>query len=167
MKKHIANVLTGSRILFSIILLFLPIFSFWFYALYLACGLSDMADGAIARKMNCESKFGSWFDTVADFVFLISAFIKIAPELKAPNWIYIWVCVIAVIKAVNIISGFVCQKKLVSEHTLMNKITGLLLFVLPLTLNYIDIKYSAAVVCAAASFAAIQEGHYIRTGKEV
>ena len=167
MKKHIANILTGSRILFSIILLFLPVFSFWFYALYLACGLTDMIDGTVARKLKTESEFGSRLDTVADFIFAAAAFVKLAPELKAPKWLIIWVCVVAVIKVINIISGFVCQKKFISEHTLMNKITGLLLFILPLTLGFIELKYSGAVVCAIATFAAIQEGHYIRKGKEV
>lgn len=167
MKKHIANILTGSRILFSIALLFMPVFSFWFYALYLACGLTDMIDGTVARKTKTESEFGSRFDAVADFIFAVSAFIKIAPKLEVKNWLFIWVCVIAVIKVINIVSGFVCQKKFVCEHTVMNKTTGLLLFLLPLTLTFIEFKYSGAVVCAVATFAAIQEGHYIRTGKEV
>ncbi len=167
MKKHIANILTGSRILFSIVLLFLPVFSFWFYAVYLVCGLTDMADGTVARKLDAESEFGSRLDTVADFIFAVSAFVKIVPETEVPKWMIIWVCLIAVIKAINIISGFVCRKKFVSEHTIMNKITGLLLFLLPLTLSFIELKHSGAVVCAVATFAAVQEGHYIRTGKEV
>jgi hypothetical protein len=41
-----------------------------------------------------------------------------------------------------------------------------LLFALPLTLNFIELRYSAVVVCVIATFAAIQEGHFIRTGKE-
>ena len=158
MKKHIANILTGSRVLFSIVLLFLPVFSFWFYALYLDCGLTDMTDGTVARKLNAQSEFGSRFDTVADFIFVVAAFVKIVPETEIPKWIFIWVCVIEVIKVINIISGFVCQKKFVSEHTVMNKITGLLLFLLPLTLSVIELKYSGAVVCAVATFAAIHKG---------
>lgn len=65
----------------------------------------------------------------------------------------------------NIISGFVLQKKLVTVHSVMNKITGGLLFVLPLTAGFIDLRYSAAIVSAIAVFAAVQEGHYIRTGR--
>lgn len=49
-------------------------------------------------------------------------------------------------------------------HSIMNKITGILLFVLPLTIRIIDLKCSTAIICAIATFAAIQEGHYIRTG---
>ena len=48
----------------------------------------------------------------------------------------------------------------------MNKVTGLLLFLLPLTVTVIDLKYSGAFVSAAATAAAIQEGYLIkREGK--
>ena len=58
------------------------------------------------------------------------------------------------------------QKRLVAVHSVINKITGLFLFILPLTLSIIDLKYSGAFVCALATFSAIQEGHFIRTNKE-
>ncbi len=73
---------------------------------------------------------------------------------------------IAVIKAVNLISGYVTRKKIVVLHTIMNKVTGILLFVLPLTLKIIDLKYSGAIASAVATFAAIQEGYMIRTEKQ-
>ena len=41
------------------------------------------------------------------------------------------------------------------------------LFILPLTLTMINLKYIGAFVCAAATFAAIQEGHYIRSGSDI
>ena len=48
----------------------------------------------------------------------------------------------------------------------MNKMTGWLLFVLPLTLVFIDLRYSAAGVCMVATAAAIQEGFivWVRSG---
>ena len=49
-----------------------------------------------------------------------------------------------------------------AEHTVMNKITGFMLFILPFTLPFIDLTYSGGLVCAAAIFAAVQEGHLIR-----
>ena len=66
---------------------------------------------------------------------------------------------------INIVSGFIMQKRFVMLHTVMNKVTGLLLFVLPLTLPFVEIKYAAIPVCAVATFAAIQEGYFVRTGK--
>ena len=57
------------------------------------------------------------------------------------------------------------RKEFVAVHSVMNKVTGILLFLLPLTLQALDFKYTGTAVCTVASFAAVQEGHYIRTGK--
>ena len=161
-----ANVITGSRILCSFGILFCLPLSPAFYTLYVVAGFSDMIDGAVARRTGSVSRFGSLFDTAADFVFVAVCLIKLLPILAIPRWLYFWIAAVALIKAINIASGYVVRKRLVTPHTLMNKITGALLFALPLTLSVIDLRCSAAVVCVAATAAAIQEGHLIRTGKE-
>ena len=159
-----ANLITCIRIICSIALLFCPVFSPAFYALYITAGASDMADGVVARKTGTVSEFGSKLDTAADFVLVVVCLIKLIPALQVPAWLIVWIFVIAFIKAINLISGYVLRKKIVILHTIMNKVTGILLFVLPLTLTFLDLKYSGAIVSAAATFAAIQEGHLIRTG---
>lgn len=122
-------------------------------------------DGTIARKLGTESEFGSKFDTIADIVFVVAAAYKMFPVMEIPKGIWIWIGVIALIKIINIISGFVVEKQFVSVHTVANKITGLLVFLLPLTMAVVELRYSALVVCMVATFAAIQEGHIIRIGK--
>ena len=159
----IANTITFCRILFSILMLFFPAFSGSFYACYIIAGITDMIDGTVARKLGTSSQFGEKLDTVADFVFVAAALFKLLPVMKISMTIWIWTGLIAVIKLINIISGFVVQKRFVTVHSLANKITGAVLFVLPLTLSLIDVSYSAIFVCLAATFAAIQEGHIIRS----
>lgn len=161
--KNIADIITASRIIFSIAILFFPPLSPMFYLLYGTAGVTDMTDGTVARKTNTVSAFGAKFDTIADFIFVSVCLIKLIPKLNVPVWLYIWIAVIALIKVSNIISGVVMNKKLTAVHSVMNKVTGALLFLLPFTISFIDFKYSAAAVCIAATFAAIQEGHYIRT----
>ena len=158
-----ANIITGIRILCSIALLFCPVFSPAFYTLYIVAGLSDMIDGSVARKTGNVSEFGSKLDTAADFVLIFVCLIKILPVIHMPVWLIIWIVVIAVIKAINLISGYVMRKEIIVLHTALNKLTGVLLFVLPLTLSFMNLKYSGALVSAAATFAAVQEGHRIRT----
>ena len=160
--KHIANIITGFRIVFSIALLFFPPLSSAFYVLYAAAGLTDMIDGTVARKTNSVSDFGAKLDAIADYIFAAVCLIKLMPVLDIPAWLWIWIGVIALIKVINMISSYVTQKKWIAPHTVMNKVTGALCFLLPLTLSFIDLKYSAIVVCAAATFAAIQEGQFIR-----
>lgn len=159
-----ANLITCTRIICSIVLLFCPVFSPAFYILYLAAGVSDMADGPVARKMGRVSEFGSKFDTAADFVLVAVCLIKLIPAVYVPVPLIIWIIVIAVIKAINLISGYVMRKEIVVLHTVMNKVTGVMLFELPLTLTFIDLKISGTIVSMVATFAAIQEGHLIRTG---
>lgn len=160
--KYIANIISGSRIVFSIALLFFPPLSSAFYVLYAAAGLTDMIDGTVARKTNTVSVLGAKLDTIADFVFVAVCLIKLMPVLDIPVWLWVWIAVIALIKIINIISGVVLHKKLTAVHSVMNKVTGALCFLLPLTLSFIELKYSAIVVCSIATFAAIQEGHFIR-----
>ncbi|MDO5132671.1 MAG: CDP-alcohol phosphatidyltransferase family protein [Eubacteriales bacterium] len=157
-----ANIITGFRILISIAMLFCPVFSPVFYMLYLIAGLSDMIDGTIARKMNTVSESGARFDTLADTVFVVVCMIKLLPVISMPAWLCGWIVMIALIKIINIISGYIVQKKLAAVHSVMNKVTGVLLFILPLTLSFVPLKYSAVAVCAIATFAAVQEGHFIR-----
>ena len=165
-KSVAANLITGVRILCSIALLFCQHFSASFYILYLVAGFTDMIDGPVARKTGTVSELGAKLDTAADFVFVAVCLWKLLPSLAVPLWLWIWIVLIVLIKMINMISGYVIQKSFVAIHTIMNKATGILLFILPLTLPIVELKYSAPLVCAAATFAAIQEGHFIRTGKE-
>ena len=164
MKKQIVNIITSCRILGSIGLLFCPVFSDGFYVLYLFCGLTDMVDGTVARKTGAASSFGARLDTVADFLFVIASFVKILPVIRIPVWIWVWTAVIAVVKLVNLVWGFTQMKQMPSLHTIANKTTGLCLFLLPLTMSFVELRYTAPVVCAIATIAAIQEGYYIATG---
>ena len=166
MAKYIANILTGFRILGSILLLFFPAFSVGFYIIYLFCGFSDMIDGTIARKTNSTSEFGAKIDTVADLLFAAASIIRLLPAIHIPGWLWIWGGGIAVIKISNIILGYASKKQLISLHSIMNKITGLLLFLLPLTLSFVEAKYSSVAVCSIATLAAIQEGVYVIADSE-
>lgn len=161
MKKHIANIITACRIFGSLLLLLFPLFSAEFYILYIFLGLSDMIDGTIARKTGSVSPFGERFDTFSDFIFLAVSLIKFLPVIHIPLWLWIWIFVIGIIKIGNIILGFIKKKQIISPHTMMNKVTGLFLFLLPLTLPFIEPKYSLIPVSLIATFSAIQEGYYI------
>lgn len=119
-----ANAITSSRIVFALMLLFVSAFSVPFYVFYLFGAATDMTDGIIARKLNQESSFGAKLDTVADFVFVSTVFIKIAINITVPAWLWIWMAIIALIKLINLISGFVVCRRLIAVHSIMNKITG-------------------------------------------
>ena len=167
MKKQIANIITFCRILGSIGLLFCPVFSTCFYGLYLFCGLTDMVDGTIARKTGAASTFGARLDSVADFLFAAVSFGKLLPVVRIPVWIWVWAAAIALVKLVSLIWGFLRRKQIPSLHTILNKVSGLCLFLLPLTVALVELRYTAPVVCAVATIAAVQEGYYIAAGRDI
>lgn len=134
-----------------------------FWVIYGLCGISDMLDGYLARKLHAESKAGAVLDSVADICFVACCAIKLIPVLQIPSWLWIWAGVIVLIKLVNQVSALAVYKRLCFPHTLANKLTGLMLFLsVPMTFWSI---VPIATVAGIATFAAIQEGHFIRTGK--
>ena len=161
MRKQIANFLTANRLFCSFLLLFCPVFSVAFSALYLVCGFTDMLDGTIARKTNAVSEFGAKLDTAADIAFLTAALVKILPAVSLPKWIWIWIGLIGLIKISSIAAAMVSGKKEILPHTVMNKVSGLLLFLLPMALPYSVFHDCSIIVCVIATFAALQERYLL------
>ena len=96
--------------------------------MYLFCGITDRVDGTIARKTKSISELGALLDTVADSVFVVVCFVKILPLMQFPAWVWTWIVIIAIIKIYNVILGLISSKKLVSIHTILNKVTGFYYF---------------------------------------
>ena len=135
-----------------------------FWTLYLLCVFSDVLDGAVARSTGTVSRLGERLDTIADIIFVAVWIVLFIPAMNVGRWLWIWTGVIALIKVVNVISGLAMKKGFVAKHTPANKATGILLFLLPMVilLEVIKVPY-IVLVCLLATFAAIQEGHLIRT----
>ena len=163
--KNIANYISVSRIIMSIVLIITKTFSIPFYIIYVYCGLSDMLDGFLARKFKIASDIGAKIDSIADIVFILVSLIKILPVLNLSKGIYIWGSAIAMIKIFNIICGYVYYKKLMLPHTIANKITGFILFIFPFIIKFMDLVIVEILICVLATFSAIQEGHYIKARK--
>lgn len=164
MKRHIPNIITLSRILMAVALPFVQSSPAVFWTLYLLCGLSDVLDGAVARLAGTESRIGEKLDTLADIVFVAMWMVLFIPAINVGRWIWIWTGVIALIKVVNVIYGLAMKKGLVAKHTPANKATGFLLFLLPMIVLWEVIKVPYIIlICIMATFAAVQEGHLIRT----
>ncbi len=164
--KSLPNAISGLRFVGAVCLLFFGVESVAFWSIFFVCGISDMADGYLARKLGCESKAGAMLDSLADLAFVICCCFELIPALAFPKWLWIWGGVIAAIKVINQICALVMYKKCVFPHTIANKVTGVLLFVgIPLTM-FLESFVPIIIITAVATFAAIQEGHFIRTGLE-
>ena len=161
--NRIPNIISSFRIPGAILLLLFYPTSVAFWIIYGLCGISDMLDGHLARKLHAESKTGAVLDSVADICFVACCAIRLIPVVRIPTWLWIWAGVIAAIKIVNQVSALTVCKRFCFPHTKANKLTGLLLFLSVPTVFWSIVPIAS--VAGVATFAAVQEGHFIRTGR--
>ena len=161
--KRIPDLLSMSRIVLCLPLLLVDAMTVPFWVLYLRAGLTDMLDGFLARRWGVESKFGARLDSLADFVFVLIVGSKLVPWLKLPATLWMMIGLIALVKMVNAICSYMVRHRIEYLHTKANKLTGLLLFVGMMAIGQSYFVPVAWVIACIALFAAIQEGHIIRS----
>ena len=157
---QLPNIITLFRIAGSLGLLLCDVTGVMFWIIYALCGISDIVDGWLARKLKCVTRTGALMDSLADICFVACCAWKLLPIFELPQWLWLWAGVIVVIKVVNQLSALVMYGHCCFPHTFANKITGFLLFItVPMTFWSI---IPIAIVAAIATFSAVQEGHFIR-----
>lgn len=165
-----ANGITCVRILCALSMVFFPTFSGWFYLLYALGCISDVLDGMLARRLGSCSGFGARLDTLADIVFTLVVLSKVMLSVFLPLWLLVWVAGIIVLKLAGIAAGFVKYHRFLSEHTVLNKICGILLFAIPPCIGFFPwqpVMLLILATCMISTAAAIQEGYLMVSGKEV
>jgi len=126
-----ANIITGIRIICALGMLASPELNNVFFLFYILGGITDILDGPIARKTGKANSFGAKFDTIADFIFAIVVIYKVFQEVYLPNWIYIWIAVILIIKITSAILAFKKSNEIFANHSLLNKVCGVIVFLAP------------------------------------
>lgn len=92
--RWIPNLLTASRILLLLPLMLLLANAsterayHWAFGLFALASISDFFDGWAARKLECESNLGVFFDPLADKIFANVLLVFLA--YSQPEWIPIW-----------------------------------------------------------------------------
>lgn len=88
---NLANRLTVSRFFLSLafVIALSVDFPFRFTAallLFLAAGITDYADGEIARRFHMETDFGRLMDPLVDKIMMAAAFVCLVPLKAIPAW---------------------------------------------------------------------------------
>ena len=160
----VPNIISASRGITALAMLFFPAFSTGFWTLYCWGGISDMIDGALARKLNSANGTGAKIDSLADLVFVIGSAILVLPTIDLPLWVWLWIAAIGVIKLVGITIGSCRQRKLAIPHSTTNKLTGILLFCLPFSIVRFDVLIPVVIACTLATFSLLEDYFVIRAG---
>ena len=122
-----------------------------------------MADGFVARATGTAGARGAKLDSLADGVFFLVSVIKIIPSLSLPPLLWAPVMIVLLVRVANLLDSFFKGRE--PLHTTADKITGFLLFLLPLSLGFVPVMLSTSVITAVALFAAIEETVLLWRGK--
>ena len=132
-RKYIPSILTALRMLGAVLLLLTKPLTLPFYLLHIFCGLTDALDGAFARALHASSRLGAQLDSIADLMFYGVMMGKLMPILLERMPASLWWIVGAAV-AIRLCSygvAAVTQHRFSALHTILNKLTGLLVFLIP------------------------------------
>lgn len=156
MKKHLANIVSGSRIAGAVILFTCNDISTLFLIVYVLCGFTDLIDGPIARKTGSTSTLGASLDTIGD-VGTYLALTKILVKNKlVPKWIFFWILGAGILFGVCSLVSKRKFDKIYLPHTYLGKIFGGAVFILPLVMKLIPGEIWMAVICTIASIHVVE-----------
>ncbi|MCL2360226.1 MAG: CDP-alcohol phosphatidyltransferase family protein [Defluviitaleaceae bacterium] len=128
--RHIPNALGFARIIMVAMLIFVPPLTALSIALFVAAGVTDMIDGAIARRIKgATSHFGAELDSMADMFMVIVSVFFILPAFDI--WSGFWIAILIALsfKLMSAVPGIIKHRKVFFLHTISNKLLGLVLFV--------------------------------------
>ena len=132
-RKYIPNILTALRMLGAVLLLFTKPLTLPFYLLHGFCGLTDALDGAFARALHASSRLGAQLDSIADLMFYGVMMGNLMPILleRMPSslWWIVGAAVFIRLCAYGVAAA--TQHRFSALHTILNKLTGLLVFLIP------------------------------------
>ena len=140
-------------------MIFIKPFTLAFNTVYIICGISDAFDGFVARLTKSASEFGAKLDSVADLAFYAAMFSRVMPRLidVLDGAIWYFVITVLVIRISSYITAFVKYRCFASLHTYLNKLTGFLVFFIPLIVQAGIFNTYCCVLCTISGFAAIEE----------
>ena len=151
--KMLPNLITSLRIGGTVSLFILEPLSLAFFVIYTFCGLTDVLDGFLARKLKVTSELGSLLDSIADLMFYGVMFAKILPILTRllPRFVWMIVALAVLIRIASYLVAAAKYHRFVSLHTILNKATGFLVFLIP---YFLDTSLGVAI-CAVGAVTAL------------
>lgn len=123
--RQAPNILSALRLLSAPVAAWLILHGVNFAALCVfgLAGLSDAADGFLAKKFGLASRFGAWLDPAADKLLMLASFVSLTRVGAVP----LWITALVIGRDIAIVLG-----------VLLAQIMGLPLKVAPLTVGKVS-----------------------------
>jgi phosphatidylglycerophosphate synthase len=158
LKKSIPNILSLLRILLSFALPLTIHSKGWFVGLVLLIGITDVADGYIARKYKWVTRLGAKLDSLGDLVFftivLLIVFFRYE-QIIIDN--YTWFLTTLALKLTTAVLSKIKYCEFVFIHTVANKLTGFMVFVAIVLIPFDTVAWFITGVFLMAILAAVEE----------
>jgi cardiolipin synthase len=138
--------------------------AFW---LFVVAGISDGADGFIAKRFNARTRIGALLDPIADKTLLVSVYVTLGSSGHLPTWLVILV----VFRDLLIIGGFLVGLAFAGpkrwEPLAVSKLNTVLQIILAtvtlarLGLGIGDLGLGSALIYAVAATTLLSGGGYL------
>ena len=144
--RYIPNLLTGIRLLLIPVLVYLLLIGKFTSALYLiiVMGLTDAFDGFLAKKLNCVSRFGEFFDPICDKFMLISTTITLAYMGLLPVWLVLLIIARDLIIVTGGYTYYLYIKKFRASPSVLSKANTFFQLLLTVIVIYSQINFVPA-----------------------
>ncbi len=165
--KHLANIISFSRIIMAPSLFWFINNKYIFIAIYTLCWITDAVDGKVARATHSESELGSKIDDVADTTLIIVMGIIMIIWIKAEALIFIPLIVaVIIIRLINIMITKYKYKNVCIIHTYGAKFLGKLVFLMPIVYLVFNYLYFVSIVLIFAILVSLEESFIHLTSEE-
>ncbi|MBM7541038.1 CDP-alcohol phosphatidyltransferase family protein [Amphibacillus cookii] len=155
--RHVPNILSLLRIVMATLLLIAFQYPVIFSFMFIIIGLTDIFDGYLARRLNCESNYGARLDSIGDFIFfMVVCFFAIYTDLIS-TWLYYFIVMLVIIRLINLVVTRIKYKQFIFVHTFLNKLSGAFFYLAFLALYILDSEWIAWLACLIAFLSAIEE----------
>ncbi len=150
--KYVPNILSISRIVAaSFLFTFNDFYEPVFLVLYIFCAATDFFDGKIARKYHCESKLGAALDSIGDGMTYLPLLKILIVQKLIPGWLVIWILAALALAFVGAFIALGRFKKFFIPHTYIGKLLGVVVFVLPVMVQFMPVIAWLIVIAVNAT----------------
>ena len=158
---RLPNILSGVRIVLAFLLVPLSESAALFAVTYVLCGITDVADGYVARKYKAATPLGAKLDSLGDFIFwaIVLAILFFRAGIYINNLALTGSLAVIIVRAVNFLLTKIKFKQWGMLHSYGNKAAGLALYIaLPVCILLGDIPLTIIIpVLSIALLSALEE----------
>jgi len=133
----------------------------WALIVFATAGISDAADGLIARRAGQKTSLGAWLDPMADKLLLVTMFVMLTlPGIGSANRLPLWFTILVLSRDIAIVLTVAVVNLAIGPRTFRPSIFGkiatatyILTGVITLYFNYLDLQSVLITAFVYASLA--------------